>query len=84
MSTTRNLAHRVLETIDGFTIIETSRCSICNETGSIAFTADQIADLEAGAFIQDAAADLPRPVREQFISGIHGACWDAMFGPTPE
>ena len=80
MSTTRNLAHRVLETIDGFTIIETPRCSICNETGSIAFTADQIADLEAGAFIQDAAPELSDPVREQFISGTHPKCWDSLFG----
>lgn len=78
--TTRNLADRVLETIDGHTLIETPQCSCCGCYGSIALTSDQVADLEAGAAIQDAAPQLSREAREQFISGIHGDCWTSLFG----
>jgi hypothetical protein len=78
--TTRNLTDRVLETLDGHTQVETPICSFCGNTGSITLTNDELADLEAGAAIQDAAGRLPRATREQFISGIHPDCWDSLFG----
>lgn len=84
MNSTRDLTHQILETIDGHTIVETPRCGLCGEGGSIALTDEQFADLEAGAPIQGAAGNLSRAVREQFISGTHGTCWDDMFGPAPE
>lgn len=78
--TTRNLTDRVLETLDGHTLVETPCCTFCGHAGSITLTDEEFADLEAGAAIQDAAGRLPRAVREQFISGIHTECWGSLFG----
>lgn len=80
---TRNLTDRVLETTGGYTLIETPSCNYCQKKGSVALTAAEIADLEAGAAIQDAAPRLARDVREQFISGFHPACWEELFGLLP-
>ncbi|MGO1598443.1 MAG: hypothetical protein ACTHYR_04315 [Brachybacterium sp.] len=80
MTARTSLADRVLETIDGYLIIETPPCMHCGCYGSIALTPEQHDLLEGGAFIQDAAPELSDPVREQFISGTHPKCWDSLFG----
>ena len=39
--------------------------------------------VDAGAFVQDVPPEMPRPVREQLITGTHPACWTAAFGDDP-
>lgn len=74
------ITDRILDTIDGMEITETEPCMHCGRRGMIELTAEQVAALEAGTFIQDAAPDLPTELREQFVSGIHPDCWTRLFG----
>lgn len=66
---------RILETVDDITIIQTPPCPICGEWGMIAIRSSAAAALLRGAPIQEAAPELPRPIREQRISGTHPDCW---------
>ena len=56
-------------------IVETAPCMACGARGMIELTTEQVANLDGGAFIQDAAPDMPRELREQFVSGLHPECW---------
>lgn len=58
----------------------TPPCSLCNLGGTVSIPASAVALLEAGVPVHDALPDMPRSVREQIISGIHGSCWTQMFG----
>jgi hypothetical protein len=66
-------------------IIETVPCIRCNETSSITVDADSYTKWAVfGELIQDAFPDMTADNRELLISGIHPACWDAMFNTEEE
>ncbi len=52
----------------------TPPCPFCSLAGTVAVPASAVALLEAGVPVHDALPDIPRSVREQIISGIHGTC----------
>ena len=58
----------------------TKPCIHCNETSAITVDAAAHRRWRSGALIQDAFPDMDADTRELLISGIHPACWDAMFG----
>lgn len=61
----------------------TRPCAMCGQTGEV--TVDQIgfhAWQHMGWSIQQALPEVPAHIREQIISGVHPACWDAMFAPV--
>lgn len=64
----------------------TPRCSVCNETGTVTLTADQVRGYEAWkrkeGRIQDLLPDISVPLREQIMSGTHPDCWESLFNPT--
>ena len=45
----------------------------------MAFT-QELFFIRQGYHIQDAVKSLDKQEREQLISGIHGKCWNDMFG----
>ena len=61
-------------------------CRICNEDCSVDMTYDQYKRLtmyQSGTgHAQTMLSDIPRNVREIFISGICPECWDRMFGKS--
>ena len=59
--------------------LETRRCRICNETGTVTVETDQLEDYNNGAMIQNAFPDLSPGEREQLMTGIHPDCWDKTF-----
>lgn len=63
--------------------IQTPRCWKCGENGWLTLPSSGIDKYEAGAFIQDAFPELPAPIREQIMTGIHPECWKTMFGDEP-
>lgn len=65
--------------ISNMTTLTTPPCPACSSVESIEVNIDDIAKYNAGAFVQDAFPDMPHDIRERFISGICGVCWDTLF-----
>lgn len=60
-------------------VISTLACPHCKNIAKIQITDDEYAALENGAYVQDALSRFPADVRERFITGFCGPCWDEMF-----
>ena len=58
----------------------TPPCIVCRQTSAIELPAHIAAALSAGAPVQLLLPEMPRPEREQLVSGTHPACWAARFG----
>lgn len=58
----------------------TPSCFVCGRVSLIELPAATAAALSAGAPAQALLPDMPRPEREQLISGTHPACWATAFG----
>ena len=64
-------------------VYRTPPCFICRQPSLADLSAHVAAALSAEAPVQDLLPEMPRPGREQLISGTHPACWAATFGhPT--
>ena len=61
-------------------VIETKTCLHCKKTGTVKILTRELFYIRQGYHIQDAVKSLDIPEREQLISGIHGNCWEEMFG----
>ena len=61
-------------------VIETKACLHCKETGTVTIFTKELFFIRQGYHIQDAVKSLDKQEREQLISGIHGKCWNDMFG----
>ncbi len=61
-------------------VIETKTCLHCKETGTVTIFPQELFFIRQGYHIQDAVKSLDKQEREQLISGIHGKCWNDMFG----
>lgn len=55
------------------------RCPHCRVQSQIEMTEDEVRRMNSGKHIQEALPDWPAEQREILITGIHPACWDAMF-----
>ena len=62
----------------------TPPCIVCRQTSHIQLPAHTAAALSAGAPVQDLLPEMPRPEREQLVSGTHPACWVTRFGDDEE
>ena len=61
-------------------IYQTPSCFVCGRASLIELPAATAAALSAGAPVQVLLPEMPRPEREQLVSGTHPACWTAVFG----
>lgn len=61
-------------------VIETQTCFHCGYTGTVEILSRELFELRQGVIIQEAVKSLDKQEREQLISGIHGKCWNDMFG----
>jgi hypothetical protein len=64
-------------------LVRTPVCFRCHRADLVTLPTAAAAALAAGALMQEALPELPRPVREQLITGTHPACWAAAFGIDP-
>lgn len=65
-------------------IYQTPSCFVCGRVSLIELHAATAAALSAGAPAQALLPEMPRPEREQLISGTHPACWAAAFGGSDD
>lgn len=73
-----------MSTSDTTTTVKTRTCLNCGETGWLELPSEGLRLYNQGAFVQVAFKDVSPEFREQFISGIHPKCWDALFGTDTE
>ena len=55
-------------------------CPLCGKDSSISVDSGSLYLYNQGAMIQDAFPDATADIRETIKTGIHGKCWDSMFG----
>lgn len=60
--------------------ITTKACISCGNTSTLELNEQEVAALNGGAAVQDALPTRSTDERELVITGIHGDCWDEMFG----
>jgi hypothetical protein len=54
-------------------------CPTCNETETVSISPDKLYAYHQGAYAQTVLSDFDADVRERFVSGMCGTCWDEMF-----
>jgi len=59
-------------------------CPHCNTTVTLEITGEQLWQYNNNFSIQDVLHDIDIPVRERFMTGICGDCWDKLFNPDKE
>ena len=58
---------------------ESKPCPNCNYTATVFISPQKLYAYNQGAYIQEVLEGYTPDVRERFISGYCGECWDAMF-----
>jgi len=61
-------------------VVTSKACPTCNESISIEIAPEKLYAYNQGAYVQDVLSDFDADVRERFMTGTCGTCWDAMFG----
>lgn len=60
-------------------------CVMCDATTTLTITGQQMYQLQTSAkLLQDILPDQPAAIRELFISGYCGKCWDELFKDEEE
>lgn len=59
-------------------------CPHCNTTVTLEITGEQLWQYNNNFSIQDVLHNIDIPVRERFMTGICGDCWDKLFNPNEE
>lgn len=59
-------------------------CPHCNTTVTLEITGEQLWQYNNNFSIQDVLHNIEVPVRERFMTGICGDCWDKLFNPDEE
>ena len=59
-------------------------CPHCNTTVTLKITGEQLWQYNNNFSIQDVLHDIDIPVRERFMTGICGDCWDKLFNTDEE
>jgi hypothetical protein len=59
--------------------LSTYPCPMCSDVKTIEITGQQVWKYNQGALIGEVLPDTDLGIREQFLSGYCGTCWDMMF-----
>ena len=70
---------RLVKKEEGLYNLTSVVCPGCNTSLTLEISGQSAFLLNQNALIQDVLPDETLDVRERFISGICGTCWDAMF-----
>ncbi len=71
---------RLVKKEEGLYNLTSVECPSCNSHLTIEISGESAFLLNQNALIQNVLPDQTLDVRERFISGICGTCWDTMFG----
>lgn len=54
-------------------------CPTCDSVATVVISPEKLFLYNQGGYIQDVLSDFSADVRERFITGTCGECWDSMF-----
>lgn len=66
--------------IDRLVEVATPQCFCCGKGGSVWVSDRGLQAWLSGTHIQVALGDVDAAIREQLMTGMHPACWDATIG----
>jgi len=65
-----------MKVMEGNYVVTSHACPMCGETKTVAITGDELFAYNQGAYAQQVLSRFDADVRERFISGICGECWN--------
>jgi hypothetical protein len=65
-------------------VVTSKPCPTCDESISIEIAPEKLFLYNQGGYAQDVLSNFDVDVRERFITGNCGECWNAMFGSDDE
>lgn len=68
-----------MKVMEGKYVVTSHACPMCKETKTVSITSDKLYAYNQGALAQTVLSDYDVDVRERFITGYCGTCWDTMF-----
>lgn len=60
-------------------VVDSKPCPMCGDVLTISLAPEKLFAYNQGGYAQDVLSDFNVDVRERFITGTCGICWDAMF-----
>jgi hypothetical protein len=60
-------------------VVTSHPCPTCNETKTVSISSAELFAYHQGGLAQTVLSSYDADVRERFITGICGTCWDEMF-----
>lgn len=73
--------NNIIKTADLSAYSVTSKaCPTCDETITIQIAPEKLFLYNQGGYVQDVLSNFDVDVRERFITGTCGDCWNALFG----
>jgi hypothetical protein len=60
-------------------VVTSKACPTCKGVLSISIAPEKLFLYNQGGKIQDVLSDYPPAIRERFMTGMCGTCWDSMF-----
>jgi hypothetical protein len=64
--------------------VSSKACPTCEDVITIQIAPEKLYAYNQGAYAQDVLSDFDADVRERFMTGTCGDCWNAMFGYEDE
>ena len=72
--------HNPMKVMNERYVVTSHPCPTCKETKTVSISSAQLFSYHQGGYAQDVLKDYDAGIRERFITGICGTCWDDMFG----
>ncbi len=70
---------RLVKKDEGVYTLTSVQCPGCETRLTLDISSDKVFAMNQGALVTEVIGDQTPDVRERFISGICGSCWDLMF-----
>jgi hypothetical protein len=71
--------HNPMKVMNERYVVTSHPCPTCNEEKTVSVSSQQLFAYHQGGYAQDVLSDYDADVRERFITGICGTCWNEMF-----
>jgi hypothetical protein len=72
--------HNPMKVMNERYVVTSHPCPTCGDERTVSISSEQLFAYRQGAMAQDVLSAYDADVRERFITGICGGCWNEMFG----
>ena len=72
--------HNPMKVMNERYVVTSHACPMCGDTLTVSISSAELFAYHQGGLAQTVLSNYDADVRERFITGICGTCWDEMFG----